>query len=64
MALIELDAKELLADIYEQIEKDLFKEMLDKAEPLPKAKTCFDVLMEAAKEIDEEKIIKVLAKIK
>ena len=45
---IEFIAEELIEDLYEEVEKLIFKEECENAEPLPKPKSAFDVIFESA----------------
>ena len=58
---MEQNIKEFIEELYEKAEKELLQEREDKAETLPKPRSYFDVLMEAAEDYDEEKVYKTFA---
>ena len=58
---MEQNIKEFIEELYEKAEKELLQEREDKAEPLPKPRSYFDVLMEATEDYDEEKVYKTFA---
>ena len=48
LALIEYEGKELIEDLYDKVEKLIYREEIEKAESLAQPKTYFDELIKGA----------------